>query len=479
MEKYFYSTLSGEIPLPFTKLDILGIGRYTKIVNGITYTLDVVFDRLCSNKWNTIQKNEYLYGNNGYYKYWTYDLDSSILRKTVMEWVNELPYNKRDYHTVLRHIMYYMSSDNSNNDALMVGKWNGIYTEDGKRPSYWNSTKMIFEERARTNLPVRYGQCWCFAECMTSICRFLGIACRTVSGKNTLIDENLDNGIDFMDELRKSDTSETYCLIDKSNLLEIILATREGVATKAEPWENMKIYDVGDSFWTKHLWNEVYIPRDDSKGWEILDSTPLFKSQEDDEYGDYKLLGPCQVSTFKTNHKQKYDYKQLFSFINSPFRLWGIESIVENGEIIHIPYVYSIIYPSSKSNSIYIDTAKIRNLFNCSPKITTRTPGYTSTVEDDITNSYMSPSLKEMYFSDFPTEGNYYCQFVYLDRMGNIMKTIRRDFTLPLELPQENINYHILSILMIERINENEEDTNDEMRCIVKPKWFTFLKYNN
>lgn len=478
MSLYSCITLIDEPTFPFSKDDIKGIGRYKHIYNNKTYICDVIFSRLVSPSWNKKERDEYLYGNNGYYRNWTYDITCVTMKEIVMEWVNELEYEKRTYRNVLRHIMTRISSNNSEEKGLIFGKWGGIYTNDGTPPSHWINSSSIFEERKRTGNPVRYGQCWCFAECITTICRFLGIACRTISGKNTMIDENLDNGIDFKEDLRKSGDNTMFTLLNKKSLDDTLNNLVTGTIMKSEPWEELRIYDAGDSFWNIHYWNEVWLPNNENGEWEIIDSTPISKSESNDDYNNMKILGPCKVSDFSNksifSSQESFDFLRLFSMINSPYRLWTTETVVENEELITIPFVYSIIYPWNEKISIYVERKSVTNLFNFKPSINTRKYGIASTINEDITNLYKSSSSKinKIYFKNSNLEGQFYTQIVYLDILGNVLKVERKHSEISQIKQKLNIptNCYIISYLLIEL--SFEKSNNNQKR------WLTFLEYN-
>lgn len=444
------------------------IGRYN--ING--NTTDIVFNREFSDKWTLQEKNEYLYGNNGYYRSWTYDIKSMYMRNLIMSWINES--QKRDPISIIRYLMSKISYDNSGDESLLYGSWDVSSFIDGKNPSHWMNSNDIFYERFRTGKSVRYGQCWCFAECMTSICRFLGLPCRTICGKNTLIDANLDNGIDFNEDLRKGD-SHGFILKDKESLNKELFNISNNIYdnNKSGDVDILKIYDSGDSYWNVHYWNEVWINGE----WWVFDSTPFLRTTSNDEYNGMKMLGPMKVSGYKDPLlNNDFNTMNLFSMINSPFRLWTTETIVDNDELITLPYVYSIIYPDNERMSIFIRNKRINSLFNMSPIITTRLFGNNSTVKLDISKNYKSPStiLHKTYFNSAYLEGEFYIQIVYLDNFGNVIKIERYNKTVtdmvefyvnPKTIPE----CYLVSYLIVEKLEDNSRS----------PKWFTFLKYNN
>lgn len=456
---YHCGKISENAIYPFNNEDIKGIGRYKKIVNENEYIYDIVFDDNFNLKWSQNEIHEYINGKNGHYNEWSYDLNSQTMRNIVMNWINELDYKNRSKRNIIRHIMCKISSENSGDDGLIVGKWEGSYKIDGKSPFYWNSSHSIFEEREKTGKPVRYGQCWCFAETMTSICRFLNIPTRTISGKNTLIDENLDGGIDFKEDLRKSDTIDIkFSLLNKNDLANSFNNLINGFSDKGESWENLSIYECGDSFWNIHYWNEIYLDNE----WEIIDSTPIYKSFSNDDYKNKKIGGPSKISSFNgIVNSLNYDFDRLFSMVNSPYRLWTTESIVEGNSIINIPFVYSIIYPLSEKMSVYIQSNKVKNVFKKVPIISTKnevlTPNYTA--PDDFLNS--------IYYKNAYFEGIFYIQTVFLDKIGNVLKVDRVNSTIDgFDKKIKHIpECYLISYLLIEKEYNN------------LPKWLTFCKY--
>lgn len=461
---------------PFTKNDIKGVGRYTKEINHMEYICDVVFEDNNDSKWTNEEIYEYNFNNNGFHKLWTYDLNCMEMKKIVMDWINELPYNERNKKSTIRHIMYHMSSENSGINGLIVGKWDGDYSITGKPPSYWNNSKSIFKERFNKNEPVKYGQCWCFAECFTTICRFLKIPCRTIGGENVLIDENLDNGVDFKEDLRKGKETTTFFLLKKESIVKYLTNIALGENDKGEIWEEIKAYETGDSYWNFHYWNEVKI--DDN--WEIVDTTPLYKTVSNDIYNGMKMLGPCNVKNLQktdilSSLNDNIDFDRFITIVNSPFRLWTIETIVENNELINIPFIYSIVYPFSQKMSVYIETEKIKKLFKFKPQITTRLSGTDRTTNLDITDSYISNEvlLKKIYYRNINLEGRFYIQLVYLDIMGNVIKTLRFYSTFDemkeRQKNEEVFNCYIISYLLINIDNVESKVDNS--------KWITFCHY--
>jgi hypothetical protein len=393
--------------------------------------------------WDDKEIYEYCKNNSGHFRNWSYDLTSKKVKKELFKWIDELSENKRSKFDVIKHLMSKMSS-------LMIGKWDNDFRQ-GNPPTHWIGTEQVFIAREKENKAVMYGQCWCFAEIMTSLCRILNIPARTVSGKNVLIDENLDNGIDFKEDLKKSDNNNLI-LISKDFLKQKLSNLINGNDDKGELWEELKIYDCGDTYWTVHYWNEVYIDGE----WYCFDATPI-----NDEF---KGIGPYSII-----RDNGFDSEKILSMFNSPFRLWSTETIIESDKTINIPYVYSIVYPHSKRLSKYIKAIKVENLFDKKLKIITRHPDYPNTDNFVITDNYVLSfsKLMNLYFKNVPLNGIYYIQSVYLDIVGNVLHVDRITCSIS-EMNDDKVHVipgtYIISYLLIENIEIN-------------PKWFTFLKY--
>lgn len=445
------------------------VGRYSFIgEDNKLYYRDVIFEKPDDNLSNFINCNI------GYYGIWTYDIKSTKISKLTMEWVNELPENKRNKRSVIRHLMSKMCSENSNN-ALMVGKWQGSYTEDGKSPHYWINSSSIFEKRIKTGQPVKYGQCWCFAECLTSMLRYLNIPCRTVCGTNIMIDQNLDSGVDFKQDLRKDETSDNILLRLNSDYIRNLFSSAiNGVGFKSE-LDDLKIYDCGDSTWNLHYWNEVWI--DDH--WEVIDSTPVLESlvKLEDEDKPKKILGP---SSLLNETPESLDFDRFHAMINSPYRLWATETIIEDDQLITIPYVYSVIFPHSVRNSRYLKLPKIMSLFSKGPKVSYKN---NNTVVD-ITSSYVSDdrNLRNKYLGELDLDPNslIYFQTVYLDYFGNVLSVDRFKGTLLEHKSKEKheiCGVYLISCLAVKIEQSKTDETDETDETDGTPKFFAFCEY--
>ena len=342
-----FGKIPSEIPIveneSFEKIDdyfvCKDVGRYEFDISGKKWILDVIFPLSEDKKWTREMYDEYVFGASAIRSGWRYDIYDSMMAEFVMNIINKI--EDRSPDIILRTIMANISSENTT-EALIEGKWDGNY-EGGIAPTEWEYTAEIFRRRMTTNEPIKYGQCWIFAECVTAIMRFLGIASRTIHAKNSHINVSLNFAIDFYgySNTEKSDGELYYKKIED---------LRTFVETGEKDDENHlsdKVYIRRDSIWNFHFWNEIYLP----DGWKCLDTSPIISSNDDPHRGK-KILGPCLVSNIKDGNEDVFDYNYLSSSVNSPFRLWARTIASVDGQNIFISFVHSLIYPFYPEHSI-------------------------------------------------------------------------------------------------------------------------------
>lgn len=115
----------------------------------------------------------------------------------------------------------------------MVGRYDGEY-KDGVAPHAWTGSVAILERYLTDGgRPVEYGQCWVFSGLVTTICRALGIPCRSVTNY-----------------VSAHDTNRTFT-VDK-------YFDHDGNEVPNGPDE-----DCYDSCWNFHVWNDVWMQRPD------------------------------------------------------------------------------------------------------------------------------------------------------------------------------------------------------------------------
>ncbi|XP_050439553.1 hemocyte protein-glutamine gamma-glutamyltransferase-like [Adelges cooleyi] len=138
-------------------------------------------------------------------------------------------------------------TNNVDDNGLIEGRWDGSF-DDGTSPFAWIGSTPIFEEFYNTQQPVKYGQCWVFSGVIVTICRALGIPCRSVTNYMSAHDTN------------SSLTIDTY------------------IDAKGEKLGNHPGSYTNDSCWNFHVWNDVWMDRPDLPkgygGWQAIDGTP-------------------------------------------------------------------------------------------------------------------------------------------------------------------------------------------------------------
>ncbi|KAG5891828.1 hypothetical protein JTB14_035850 [Gonioctena quinquepunctata] len=170
--------------------------------------------------------------------------------------------------------------------GLLTGKWYGDYS-DGTSPVVWTGSTAILDQYLSTGgTPVKYAQCWVYSAATVTVCRALGIPCRSTTNYESAHDAN------------SSLTIEEY--FDASgNRLE-----RNPFGTSS------------DSIWNFHVWNEVWMTRPDLPigygGWQIIDATPQERSD------GAMRCGPASLAAVKNGEVDyRYDTPFVFSEVNA------------------------------------------------------------------------------------------------------------------------------------------------------------------
>lgn len=195
---------------------------------------------------------------------------------------------------VVRAISALVNSLDDN--GILEGRWDGNY-KDGKAPWEWTGSLKILEEYMKSEgTPVKYGQCWVFSGVTTTICRALGIPCRSVTNF-----------------VSAHDTDESLT-IDKFF---------DGEGNEVEEATN-------DSIWNFHVWNDVWMARPDLPmgygGWQAVDATP--QEQSEDVY----QAGPASLTAVRRGEIGfQYDTPFLFAEVNADLIHWQEDSQMEIG----------------------------------------------------------------------------------------------------------------------------------------------------
>jgi hypothetical protein len=384
------------------------IGRYEIDYN----TVDVIFGKEVEEmknlrtspidpKWSFKSKTEYLFENYGFWHGWSYNLSSASLAYLTMQLIQDIPANERTPLRVVRHITA-MTDQMNNSYGILYGKWDGIYT-NGKQPYEWKSVIEIMNYRFYTGHPVKYAQCWIFAEVLTAMFRFLGIPARTVYVKNAHIDTGCDGGIDYLDITCKgekilkkvrihsllTDINEVYY---DSETVEKGDTENSKITVQNEKINLLDLVKRGDRSWNFHVWSECFLDRSDiypnKLSWNICDPCPVpeVKTNTYDDYNDKHFFGPCSIHSIKEGLKYPYDFEYLHSAINSVLRQWAFFQY----ENITIVFPYKINYNMLKMEET--DVKKVE-LYTRNIELSQNV----NMVKEEITSEYRYSNYSEAY----------------------------------------------------------------------------------
>ncbi|XP_045617264.1 hemocyte protein-glutamine gamma-glutamyltransferase [Procambarus clarkii] len=182
--------------------------------------------------------------------------------------------------------------NDTDEEGILQGRWDGEYS-DGVAPFKWTGSVRILEDFVKNGYkPVKYGQCWVFSAVVTTICRALGIPCRSVTNFVSAHDTN------------------SSLTIDK-------FFNKEGKEIEGGPDQ-----DNYDSIWNFHVWNDVWMARNDLPpgygGWQAIDATPQ-------EASDHKMqCGPVSLQAIRRGDiGLNYDAPFVFAEVNADVMHWG------------------------------------------------------------------------------------------------------------------------------------------------------------
>ncbi|KAK3085742.1 hypothetical protein FSP39_008070 [Pinctada imbricata] len=138
--------------------------------------------------------------------------------------------------------------NNCDDGGALVGNWSGNY-EGGKSPTHWVGSERILRQYYRSDgEPVCFGQCWVFSAVVVTVCRAIGLPCRSVTNFASAHDT------------------------DKSMTIDSVYEECEDGSLNHLPELS------SDSVWNFHVWNEVWTARCDLEpgfdGWQVIDATP-------------------------------------------------------------------------------------------------------------------------------------------------------------------------------------------------------------
>ncbi|XP_030066928.1 protein-glutamine gamma-glutamyltransferase E isoform X2 [Microcaecilia unicolor] len=186
-------------------------------------------------------------------------------------------------------------SPTTSDKRILMGRWEGSYT-DGTSPTSWNSSNKILKEwKSGGYTPVKYGQCWVFAGVLCTVLRCLGIPSRLITNYNSGVDTALDLVVDDY-----------------------------GIAYSGSPPPKPPPKDDCDELWDFHVWNEGWFRRTDLDkgkkydGWQTLDPTRQKRSGVTGK----QTCGPASVRAIKEGDVDKnYDTAFVYAEIGSDYVL--------------------------------------------------------------------------------------------------------------------------------------------------------------
>lgn len=110
---------------------------------------------------------------------------------------------------VARTLCAYINNNTGN--GVIIGNWSDDF-RGGTSPLDWLGSRDILQKYFATKRPVKYGQCWVFAGVFTTLCRALGIPCRTITTFEAAHDNNLSLTVDrYVAAKDKPDLNLTKC----------------------------------------------------------------------------------------------------------------------------------------------------------------------------------------------------------------------------------------------------------------------------
>ncbi|XP_072377096.1 hemocyte protein-glutamine gamma-glutamyltransferase-like isoform X2 [Diabrotica undecimpunctata] len=222
--------------------------------------------------------------------------------------------------------------------GLLEGRWDGDYS-DGTSPFAWTGSTAILEQYLLSNgTSVKYGQCWVYSAATVTICRALGIPCRSTTNYVSAHDTNASLTIDKY--------------FDASG--ERIESGPDGACN--------------DSCWNFHVWNDVWMSRPDLSpgygGWQVIDATPQ-------EVSDSVMrCGPASIEAVRKGEVGfLYDTPFVFSEVNA--------------DVVH--------FQEDEESDWGFSTTSV-NQYHVGRLIVTKKPGHTDNVGDsdvwDITDFF-------------------------------------------------------------------------------------------
>uniref|UniRef100_A0A146LM26 Hemocyte protein-glutamine gamma-glutamyltransferase n=1 Tax=Lygus hesperus TaxID=30085 RepID=A0A146LM26_LYGHE len=199
--------------------------------------------------------------------------------------LSDLPHEDRGNPVLIARAISAVVND-ADEGGLTIGRWDGNYA-DGTSPHAWTGSLPIMEEYMNSGgQPVAYAQCWVFSALTVTICRALGLPCRTTTNYVSAHDTNSSLTVDkFFD-------------------------------SRGEEIVGGPDSSCHDSCWNFHVWNDVWMSRPDLPqgygGWQIIDATPQEMSES------LMRCGPASVEAVRKGQVGfMYDTPFVFSEVNA------------------------------------------------------------------------------------------------------------------------------------------------------------------
>ncbi|XP_071092226.1 protein-glutamine gamma-glutamyltransferase K-like [Haliotis cracherodii] len=187
---------------------------------------------------------------------------------------------------VARALSRIVNFDDDN--GVLHGRWKGGFA-GGTSPDAWMGSVKILKKYMSTAKPVMFGQCWVFSGVLVTVCRALGLPCRSVTNFESA--HNSDKERLSSDSIYRPNYSGRYVNTSK------------------------------DSVWNFHVWNEVWMSRPDLgkqfDGWQVIDATPQEASE-----GTF-CCGPAPVEAIKEGLIYiGHDTSFVFAEVNADCVTW-------------------------------------------------------------------------------------------------------------------------------------------------------------
>lgn len=305
---------------------------------------------------------------------WLHDLENPIFGVIS----RTLPVQESQLDTV-RAILSMMSS-RSSDTGFIEFMWGDSYA-GGKDPTSWRKSSEIFIQFVKNGgRPVKYGQCWVGAECLSALLQVVGMKARTLILKNAIIDVGCNRGMDVlsgsktghhagvhddavMDTITVGCSDWNMCIVPKAGERRPPDAPRLSLAGKpplkqmpkarsSSPAVGIPAELKGDKKWNFHFITEVNIQGE----WFSMDCTPCLARHERKPY-----YGPCRTSTIKSGVSDSPDkgFEHLFSLINGIPRYWSSFPLGK-GTVFYPHTLDFSIYSPDHPSSISVKTGRDR-----------------------------------------------------------------------------------------------------------------------